>query len=267
MALFLYSASAGFTPCNTPQDMRRVPVLMYHSVCKTNVCEYVISPDRLRSDFAYIKEKGYTTVFVHDILDYCDGKTDLPPKPIVISFDDGFYNNAYYAEKIAAEFGMKITVSVVGSYVQKEEGERKRSPVYSYLNSDEITAMYKRGRVEFANHTYDMHHASKLRKGVRKRADESTEAYAAALTADSERCRNIVRRACGYVMDVFTYPFGCYSKETPSILQDLGYRAILTCKGGVNVFYKGKTDGLRTIMRYNRSGTLSTQAFFASVNL
>lgn len=245
---------------------RRVPVIMYHSVCKTNVGEYVISPDMLRKDFTYLRDRGYTPVFVRDIIAFCDGTADLPTKPIVLTFDDGFYNNAFYAEKIAAEFDFKITVSVVGAYTVKERGERKRSPVYSYLNEEELCAMHKRGRVELANHTYDMHKSSP-RKGLRKRRDESPEAYKAALQTDSERCRAVVQNACGYRMNVFTYPFGCYSSATVGILSELGYRAFLTCKGGINVFTKGDTHGLDCIMRYNRSGKADTDTFFTRIGV
>ena len=266
VSVVLYGASAGFTTQKGGEE-RRVPVLMYHSVCKTNVGGYVVSPDTLRADFAYLHRKGYTAVFVRDIIDFCDGKGDLPPKPIVLTFDDGFYNNAYYAEKIAREYGMKIVVSVVGAYAQKENGQSKRSPVYSYLNAAEIAKMQAGGRVEFCNHTYDLHRTSGDRKGVRRKKNESASAYEDLIISDSEKCRNFLRGACGYTVNVFTYPFGCYSRETNGILQKLGYRAVLTCKGGVNVFRRGSTEGLYGIMRYNRTGTADTERFFASVKI
>lgn len=256
---------AGFAP-NESEDSRDVPVIMYHSVCNTNVCEYVVSPRSLREDFAYLAARGYTAVFMSDVIDFCDGKRDLPPKPVVLTFDDGFYNNYYYALKIAAEYGMKIVVSVVGSYSAKEEGESKRSPVYSYLSSAEIKAMYDSGRVEICNHTYDMHRTHP-RKGVRKLSGESAEDYERKLTEDSEKCRNLIKSACGCSVNVFTYPFGCYSKETGDILARLGYRAMLTCKGGINKFTRGKSDGLDSVMRYNRSGNLTTARFFASIKV
>ncbi len=264
-AVWLFCTASGVSSARTPGEMRRVPVLMYHSVCKTNVGEFVISPDTLRSDFAYLKEKGYTAVFMQDIIDFCDGKADLPEKPIVLTFDDGFYNNIFYAEKIAREYDMKMVVSVVGAYVDKERDEKKRSPVYSYVNESELAAFYKRGRAEIGNHSYDLHRTGADGKGIRCRKGESAEAYARRLTADSEKCRRLIEKACGCTVNVFAYPFGCYSKATPDILRKLGYRAVLTCKGGVNTFYKGRTDGLFSVMRYNRRGNMSTQRFFAKL--
>lgn len=256
----------GFSYAPSGGNARNVPVIMYHSVCKTNVGEFVISPDSLRADFEYLKKNGYTSVWVRDIIAFCEGKGTLPPKPVVLSFDDGFYNNAFYAEKIAAECGMKITMSIVGSYVQSEEGQKKRSPVYSYLNAADLARLYGGGRVEFCNHTYDMHKSSP-RKGLRRKRGETYSDYERAIKSDSEKCRALVQSACGYRMNVFAYPFGCYSKETQKILSDMGYKAILTCKGGINVFRKGSSDGLYDIMRYNRHGKADTKEFFKKIKV
>lgn len=247
-------------------DTRSVPVIMYHSVCKTNVGEYVLHPDRLRADFEYIKKHGYTAVFVREIADFCEGKGSLPPRPIVLTFDDGFYNNLYYVAPLAAEYGMKITVSIVGAYSDKEQNERKRSPVYSYLSAKEIKKIHAGGLTELANHTYDMHSRSP-RKGIRRLAGESPDEYRRALTSDSERCRKLIESASGQKVDVFTYPFGVYSDGAEETLSSLGYRAILTCKGGINVFRKGSTRELKNIMRYNRSGTADTESFFKSIKV
>lgn len=256
----------GFSYATQSAEVRSVPVIMYHSVCKTNVGEFVISPDSLRADFEYLKARGYTSVWVRDVIAFCEGKGDLPEKPIILSFDDGFYNNAFYAEKIAAEYGMKITLSVVGSYVQKEEGQKTRSPVYSYLNVDDLARLYGGGRVELCNHTYDMHKSSP-RKGLRRKRGESFADYERAIRADSEKCRALVQTACGCKMNVFTYPFGCYSKETQKILSEMGYKAIMTCKGGINVFKKGSVEGLFDIMRYNRPGKAVTKEFFKKIKV
>lgn len=250
------------------ENVRYVPVLMYHSVCKTNVGTYVCHPDTLRADMAYLKRKGYTAVFVRDLVAFCEGKGDLPQKCVVLSFDDGFYNNAYYVEKIAAEYKMKITVSVVGSYVEKETREKKKkSPVYSYLTVGDVRRMHKGGRVEFANHTYDMHHPSSPRRGIRKKQGETPTDYARMLTEDSEKCRRLLKEKCGVSVNVFTYPFGYYSAASADILENLGYKAILTCEEGINRFRKGSRKGLNSIMRYNRAGKTGTETFFKKIGV
>lgn len=246
-------------------DVRHVPVIMYHSVCKTNVGEYVIHPDTLRADFEYLSKHGYTAVFLSDVINFCDGKADLPARPVVITLDDGFYNNLYYVLDIAKECNVKFTVGIVGAYTDKEEKEKKHSPVYSYLTRAHIKKLYDSGIVEIANHTYDMHHTRGERRGIRRKKGESDADYEKALTYDSEKCRALIKEACGSTANVYVYPFGFYSRGCADILTRLNYRAILTCKGGINVFKKGSTEGLDAVMRYNRPGNMSTSEFFRRV--
>ena len=77
----------------------KLPILMYHGIRKSTSAQnkYVISPDEFESDLKYIKENGYETIVVADLLEYFDNGKALPEKPIMITFDDGCLNNYTYA--------------------------------------------------------------------------------------------------------------------------------------------------------------------------
>ena len=72
-----------------------LPIIMYHGVLNdsTRQGQYVISPAMLESDLAYIRAQGYETVLVQDLIDYVDNGKPLPEKSIMLTFDDGYYNN------------------------------------------------------------------------------------------------------------------------------------------------------------------------------
>ena len=74
-----------------------IPIVMYHSVLKDEKYhgKYVISPAELENDILYLKEQGYTTIFMEDLINYTKGG-ELPEKPIMLTFDDGYYNNYLY---------------------------------------------------------------------------------------------------------------------------------------------------------------------------
>ncbi len=154
----------------------------------------------------------------------------------------------------------------MGKYSQNENGKTKFSPVYSYLSAAHIRTMAQSGRVEIGNHTFDMHHPTSPRRGVKRRQGESAAEYERALLADSEKCRTYLRQ-CGCDVNVFTFPFGYYGDDSVRILQKAGYRAMLTCNEGVTTFKKGSTRGLYGIKRYNRPGDESAAAFFKKVGL
>ena len=239
----------------------QIPIVMYHSVTKTGKSNYIIPPDLLEKDFAYIVSHGYTAVFVRDVVNFVNGKTKLPKKSIVISFDDGFYNNLYYAVPLLEKYGLKATINVVGSYVDAEKGKTKRSCSYSYLNEKELAAVAKSGAVEIGNHSYAMHSLSG-RRGVMRKKSETEKQYETALKEDADKCKRLIKRVCGTDVKVFAYPYGSSSTSTERILRSLGYQAILTCAEGVNRLKKGDTDRLYKLKRINRAAKYSTRTYF-----
>lgn len=238
-----------------------VPIIMYHSICNTNNNAYVLKPSALESDFKYLKEKGYTPVTMTELIAFGEGAGDLPEKPVVITLDDGFYNNYHYVLPLLKKYGFKAVVSLVGSYCEKEASEKKRSPVYSYLNYAEIKDMAASGLVEFQNHSYDMHHNKGARVGVRRCSGETAQHYSDTLTADVKKCESLFQKHCGLQFNTFTYPFGYFSKDTEKILKGLGYRALLTCNEGVNRIAKGEKDKLYSLKRTNRPSKYTTAYF------
>lgn len=241
-----------------------VPILMYHSVTKINCNDYVISPAAFRADLQYLKDKGYRTVFVRDVIRFATGEGTLPDKPIVLTFDDGFYNNYASVLPLLEEFDAVATFCIVGRYSEKEEGATKRSTVYSYMAPAEIAAAVQTGRVELANHTYDMHCIKNGRKGVRKRPSESVETYTELLTRDVKKNEEVLSVA-NVKPEVFAYPFGSYSRETPGILGSLGYKAALTSEQGVNRVIQCKIAYPLQLKRFNRPSKYSTEAFFSKI--
>ena len=96
-------------------DGIKLPIIMYHSIVKNEdrSGEYVITPIELEKDLLYLKQNGYTTVFVNDVIRYVKRGGELPEKPIILSFDDGTYNYREYLLPLLEKYDMKATVSIV----------------------------------------------------------------------------------------------------------------------------------------------------------
>ena len=86
---------AAITTGEAAQRPIDLPVLMYHGVNsrENRAGDYVITPEALRQDLVWLKKNGYHTVVIQDLLDYVDHGTPLPEKPVMLTFDDGYYNN------------------------------------------------------------------------------------------------------------------------------------------------------------------------------
>ena len=69
-----------------------LPIVMYHGLSEDPAAwgDYVISPAQFEADLRYLREQGYTTVTVADLLAYVDEGTALPERPVMLTFDDGY---------------------------------------------------------------------------------------------------------------------------------------------------------------------------------
>jgi peptidoglycan/xylan/chitin deacetylase (PgdA/CDA1 family) len=62
-----------------------------------------VSPDALRAQVAALAKAGYTAVTLDQVIDGWNGKPTLPPKPVVLTFDDGYLSQGKDAGAILAE--------------------------------------------------------------------------------------------------------------------------------------------------------------------
>lgn len=240
---------------------------MYHSILKSRKGEYIVSPDDLKNDLLWLKNHGYESIFVSDLIKYCEGTGDLPQKPVVITFDDGHYNNYYYAKPIFEELKFKATINIVGSYTEFSTSSGDfDNPNYSHLTWEEIKLLQENDFFEIGNHTYNMHNFEP-RYGIGKKTNENFEEYKKNLTDDVEKLEKCFKDKCGFTTNIFAYPFGKYSDDSYKILSSLGFKAFLTCNEGLNYLTKGDSSKLKTLKRYNRSGFYTTEDFFKHIGI
>lgn len=244
-----------------------LPIIMYHSVLpdKAHVGPYIVTPQTVESDLAYIKARGYTTMFVSELADAVLTGRPLPEKPLIITLDDGHLNNLSYVLPLLEKYDMKAVVSVVGSYSECYSQKPDPNPAYAYLSWADIDALTATGRVEIGNHTYDMHRKD-TRKGAKKKPGESDADYYIALINDVGKTQSLLEEYCGIVPTTFTYPFGYISKESVPILQEMGFTAMLTCNDRVNVI-TGDPEALQNLGRFNRPHGISTQRFMKRLGI
>lgn len=239
-----------------------VPVVMYHSLLKDpdRAGEYVVSPDVFKADMKYLQDNGYTTVFVSDLVDYVENGSDLPDKPVVVTFDDGQYNIMEYAYPFMRENNIKGVINIVGAYTEKSTAEDDHNPAYSYLTWEEIAELEQSGVFEIGSHTYDMHSMG-VRSGCKKRYGENTVTYRNALTEDIGGLQELLTEKSGVTPVTFAYPYGFISDESVPVLREIGFKALLTCYEKPNYISRDDPECLLQINRYNRPADVSTEDF------
>lgn len=238
-----------------------LPIVMYHSIVDdpSKCNDYTVTPQTVENDLEYLKTHGYQTVTISNLIDYIQNDTPLPDKPIMLTADDGYYNNYYYLVPLLQKYGYTAVVSFVGEFTDITATNDPHVPEYSYCTWEDINEMLATGTVELGNHTYAMH-TTTIRNGCAKLPYETLEDYTTILTQDVMRLQDEFTINTGTTPIVFTYPFGYTTKESIPILKSLGFKATFNCYEMPNYITKN-LDCLFGLNRYNRSSKYSTDEY------
>ncbi len=270
-AIVLIIAFGAVSPAKATDNGKgiKLPVLMYHSMLKDKSYQgvYVISPDIFEKDLQYLQKKGYTAVDVQDLLDYVNQKKPLPSKPVMITFDDGYYNNYLYAYPLVKKYNMKMVLSPIGYYTDLfSDSVSPEHANYSHCTWDELNEMIASGRVEIQNHTYNLHENKNGRLGAGMKRGESVSSYTSLLTEDLSKMQEKVKEHTGDIPTAFVYPFGAISGASVPIIRKLGFQASLTCESRMN-YITEDPECLYGLGRYLRPGKVTTEAYFRKIKL
>lgn len=238
-------------------ETAEVPIIMYHLVTKNNrfVGKHGITPTELESDLRYLKENGYQTVVMADLIAFVQKGKNLPDKPIVLTFDDGNFSDYRYLYPLLQKYDMKAVVSVLGKAADEctvLAAKCETPQIFPNLTWEQIKEMGDTPFIEVQNHSYDLHESG----GSGQRKGESAEAYQARFRKDLSKMQNRVKEMTGKEPDTFTYPLGIVSDNSRPVLEELGILASLSCMDGVNYLKEDDPECLYRLKRDNRpSGT------------
>ena len=252
LSLLLMTPTYAFATNSGDEDIAQVPIIMYHLITEKPkyIGKYGITPKELESDLAYLKENGYTTVVMRDLIDYVQQATPLPNKPIVLTFDDGNYSDYQYLYPLLQKYEMKAVLAIIGEATDKYTKQSAETPTARYPNLNWLQAreLHESGVLEIQSHGYNMHG----RGGSGEKRGESIEVYHARLYDDLKKLQDLCKTHIGHEPDTFVYPLGVVGKESRKVLEKLGMKASLSCQEGINVLHPGSVDKLFQMYRYNR---------------
>jgi len=240
-----------------------LPVIMYHDIINNSNRNdlYTITTWAFEEDIKWLHNNGYTTVSIDEIIDYVENGTKLPDKPIVLTFDDGHYNNITNAEPILGKYGMKGVMFVTGEFCDKSVAEGAKNPAYSYVFWDEQRRMADSGIWDIESHTYYLHRNMNGFNGVAKRGDENEDQYRARLRNDFESITEKIYESSGVRPQAFAYPFGVLSNIAEEILTELDYKVTFTSYGGTGELRVGDLTSLRLTKRHLRTPNKPVSSF------
>mgnify|MGYP002737769441 CR=1 FL=1 len=196
-------------------------VITYHEVSKRarngGAGTYAVSPETFSLQMASLKQAGYRSVRLRDVADFVEGKGTLPPRSVLITFDDGHATDVGVADAILAEYGFNAVAFLITGALS--DGSTRSY----YLNDEDLATMQKSGRWEFGGHTHALHF--KQERGDKrvsaldhliKRADGKQETLAEwrmRVDADLAEHRRQLERRFGGESWAFAFPFGAFGQD------------------------------------------------------
>lgn len=181
----------------------RVPILMYHSVRDNpppETAPLAVSPAVFADQMSLLRDRGFTPVPL--------GAVDLPPKPICITFDDGYADFHTHALPVLESLGFPATVFVTTGWLDDAGAEAAGRPLDTMLTWAHVR--------EVAAHDIAVAAHSHSHPQLDQLSDE-------ALHDELTRSRSQLEDRLGTSVQTMAYPYGYSSARVRRAVGLAGY--------------------------------------------
>lgn len=204
-------------PAQLPSRTLRVPILMYHRInvpapgAPESTRRLTVNPVVFAHQMTWLKGHGYHTITQRQLFDALMCGRRLPPKPIMLTFDDGYRDTFFKASPVLLQRGMKATAYVITGRISSGDP--------SFLTWTLLRALELRG-IEVASHTVSHRNLPGL-------SDASA-------WAELYNARRILERRLGHRVPWLAYPFGAFNGRIEGIARRAGYLLATTTQWGTS---------------------------------
>jgi peptidoglycan/xylan/chitin deacetylase (PgdA/CDA1 family) len=207
---------------------RTLRVLMYHKVNDLPENPLTVPVTVFDEQMDQLRALGYAVVDLDAVLDHYAGVRPLPPRSVLITFDDGYRDNLENALGVLRRYGYPAVLFVPLAYLDDqaplphEERLRKRGLVNRTLGWDEL-ATIEEGGIRIESHGISHRPLAALE------VDEATREIVLSKLRLEERLGRPVR--------AFAYVKGSEAHYRPvhlSLLRQAGYEVAFTSVSGAN---------------------------------
>jgi peptidoglycan/xylan/chitin deacetylase (PgdA/CDA1 family) len=222
------TATATFTPTPTltstptitptatwvfqPAGTVTCPILLYHRIAyppdpTKGDAQYYVTPEDFETQMRTLHDWGYTTIPVSLLIDAIKDGAPLPPRPVVITFDDGWasvYENAF---PVMRRYGFTAVTYLVVNYIGQDQ----------YMTLDQVNSLLAAG----------------WEVGSHSRNHVNLVAFPATMNDEAYRSRLDLEKLLDVQVATFAYPFGEASDFVIDHVDGYGYRGAM----GLGMFY------------------------------
>lgn len=217
-----------------------VPVMMYHHVSPVDGM-ITVSSANFEHQLKWLRNHGYRSLTCDEFAGHLEGHP-VPPRSVLITFDDGYLDNWVYAGPLMKRYGFHGVIFLVTSWIgdgppRPQLGQNALPETPSHrdcedrieqgradevmLRWSEIEALRADGVFEFHSHT---HTHTRWDLGPEKAAKNERMAEELALS------RATLQERLGGVSQHFCWPQGYFDPDYVRIAQEAGFRYLYTTR-------------------------------------
>ena len=193
----------------------RVPVLMYHYISAVPAeqasnryaVDLRVPADLFDQHLAYLRSQGYTSVTAPALWEALNGRAGLPPKPVMLTFDDGYADAYTDALPLLLRYGFRGTFFITVNLIARP----------GYLNWDQVRALDRAG-MDVESHAMDH--------------KPMTGFSLSGLAYQMGEARKALAKQLGRDVRFFAYPSGDYNATAVQAVASNGYYAAFAKSGG-----------------------------------
>jgi len=201
-----------------------IPILMYHAVESAprppKYKHFYVLAKEFAGQMQMLRHRGYTPISFDMLASARANAAPLPPKPVLLTFDDGYENLLTNVHPLLCELKFPYTVFLVSEKIGKTndwviaEGYEP-TPLLSWDHIREMqTSSYARFEAHTATHP--------------RLADLPASQARIELQSSKEKLEQQLQRP----MTTLCYPYGSYNDAVTEIARDIGYTQAVTTDFG-----------------------------------
>ncbi len=203
-----------------PGSYQTVTILCYHRV-GTVGGKMAVSPANFAAQMEWLSRNNYRVLKLGQLAGYLDGKEPLPPKSVVITFDDGYESVYRYAFPVLRKLGLPATMFVYTDFIGAGDA----------LSWPQLQEMATSGFMDIQSHS------KSHRNLIERSAGEGDERYAKNLELETAGPRDLLEKRLPVQVRHYAFPYGDANEQVLDMLTRQKYSLAVTVNPGGNAFF------------------------------
>jgi biofilm PGA synthesis lipoprotein PgaB len=238
-------------PPSDPADGKTFRVICLHDVrdnlmasfssASAMVDPFAVDTGTLTAIFSWLQTNNYHTITVRQIEESRRGGKPLPPRAVLLTFDDGYRSHYTKVLPLLERFQYPAVMGIVTAWIDAPPdlpiriSDKVQVPRDYFMSWDEVKQIGQSHLVELGCHTHNLHHGavanpqgnelpattSHLYLKDEKRYETDAE-FEARVHDDLQTCVRQIRERTGIVARAMVWPYGAENQPVRRISTSLG---------------------------------------------